>query len=98
MRFLTSRMRLLIVILAIILIAVVFWFAKGEELFEAQTKPWATFQVPTNAAPLEARITVINQDVTLCNQSQAQWSTILVQLNGWFLVKLESLGPGACKQ
>lgn len=98
MKILTSRMRLLIAMLAIILLAVLFWFAKGEELFDAQMKPWATFRIPANATRLEAQITVVNQNVTLCNRSQARWDNILVQLNGWFLVKVESLTPGACRE
>lgn len=98
MKLINSRTRLLIAMLTVVLITVVLWFAKGEELFNAQMKPWATFAVPAHPGSLEAQITVVNQDVTLCNRSQTQWTDILIQLNGGFLAKLESLAPGDCRQ
>jgi hypothetical protein len=94
---LNSRMRVLIAMLTVILLGVVFWFGKGEALFDAKIQPWASFYVPPSAVPLNVQITVLDQTVTLCNQTQEDWSDILVQMNGGFLAKVDRLSPAACQ-
>src|SRR5207237_1901854 len=98
MRLLNSRIRVLIALLTVVLVAVIFWLGKGKALFDARTKPWASFQVPPNAVELNAEIRVADQTVTLCNRSQTDWSSVLVQMNSGFLAKVDRIPPAGCQE
>ena len=98
MTLINSRLRLLIVMLSIVLVAVVVWIAWGKSAFDRSTGPWATFNVPPGAEPLKAEIVVRGSAVRICNRDSTEWDDILVRIDGGYLAKIEKLQPTQCSE
>jgi hypothetical protein len=90
-------------VLILTFLLVVSWHAGGKHVFEEyvsdQTRPWAVFQVPANPMPLTGLDAKLAANiVTVCNRSNGEWNSVLVQIDQGYLASLDRLQPGECKQ
>jgi len=95
------RLCAILVIVPVLFLA--WWFVFGKSVAEkfvrSRSKPWAVFQVPTNPTPLnglEAKLAA--NIVTVCNRSDGEWNSVLVQIDQGYLAALDRLRSGECKQ
>jgi hypothetical protein len=93
-----SRIAGAVVLGALVLVVGVLLVGRSRVLNLVSTRDWVTFEVPPNAAPLDAEFEVKSEGVTVCNRGPESWKDILVQINGLYVAQLDLLGNGDCKQ
>lgn len=95
--------RFLVITIGLACLLVAIGYEGGWRLLEsfanAHSQPWAVFQIPANPTiltGLEAKLAA--DSVTVCNRSNSDWNSVLVQIDQGYLASLDRLRVAECKQ
>lgn len=98
-----SALRILVIVFFATCLLFILWLAGGrkmvENIVDELTQPWAVFQVPGNAIPIEGMHASLESGViTICNVSRDDWNHVLIRIDQGYLAALDHLKNGECKR